>query len=162
MVQSLRMRSLLRSKFLGSGLGNRLRRNLDFRLAASRNSDQRAGSVAQAIVAYGADDESAQSHMFRCPDDEQRRIPRLSDQYRSGVAAGELDQPIRAWVDLVEYRRHAGAVTRINFVEGQVPLRHTVEAWAAHPEWPTQHMHCAQHQASTPGMIRSPTQSGTS
>ena len=53
-VQSLPMRSLLRSKLLGNGLGNRLRRNLDFRLAASRNSDQRAGSVAHAIVAYGA------------------------------------------------------------------------------------------------------------
>ena len=74
-------------------------------------------------MAYRACDEVSESHMFRRPDDEQRRIPGLSDQNGSGVAAGELDQPIRAWVDLVEYRRNAGAVTRINLVEGQVPFR---------------------------------------
>ena len=93
--------------------------------------------------------------MFRCPDDEQRRTPRLSDQDGSGVAEGELDQPIRAWVDLVAYRRNAAAVARLDFVEGQVPLRLTVEAWAAYAEWPTQRMHCAQHQARAAGMIRS-------
>ena len=98
-------------------------------------------------MAYRAYDEASESHVFRCPDHEQRRIRRLSDQDGSGVAAGELDQPIRAWVDLVEYRRNAGSVTRINFIERQVPLRLSVEAWAAHPEWPTQRMNCAQHQA---------------
>ena len=77
---------------------------------------------------YRACDEASESHRFRCPDDEQRRIPRLSDQDGSGVAEGELDQPIRAWVDLVEYRRNAAAVARLDFVEGQVPLRLTVEA----------------------------------
>jgi hypothetical protein len=112
-------------------------------LEGSRNGDKRADSVAEAIVAYRACDEASESHMFRRPDDEQRRIPGLSDQNGSGVAAGELDQPIRAWVDLVEYCHNAGAVTRINLVEGQVPFRLTVEVWAAHPEWPTQRMHCA-------------------
>ncbi len=68
-------------------------------------------------MAYRACDEASESHMFRRPDDEKRRIPGLSDQNGSGVAACELDQPIRAWVYLVEYRRNAGAVTRINVVE---------------------------------------------
>ena len=72
-------------------------------------------------MAYRADDESAKSHMFRGSDDEQRGIPRLSDQHGSGVAAGELDQPIRAWIDLVEYHRHAGAVTRINMSRCPAP-----------------------------------------
>ncbi len=108
-------------------------------------------------MAYRACDEASKSRMFRRPDDEKRRIPGLSDQNGSGVAAGELDQPIRAWVYLVEYRRNAGAATRINVVEGQVPLRLTVEVWAVHPERPTQRMHCAQHHARTAGMIRGPT-----
>jgi len=113
--------------------------------------------VAEAIVAYRACDEASESHMFRRPDDEQRRIPGLSDQNGSGVAAGELDQPIRAWVDVVEYRRNARAVTRINLVEGQVEFRLTVEVWAGHAVRPTERMHCAQHPPRTAGMIRCPT-----
>jgi hypothetical protein len=55
-----------------------------------------------------------------------------------------------ASVDLLEYRRNAGAVTRINFI--------TVEAWAAHTEWPTKRMHCAQHEALA---LEARTRSGT-
>src|SRR5215207_2237411 len=151
------MRSLLRSKLPLRCARNRLRRNLKNGLEGSRNGDKRAVSVAEAIVAYRACVEASESHMFRRPDDKQRRIPGLSGQNGSGVAAGELDQPIRAWVDLVEHRRNAGAVTRINLVEGQVPFRLNVELWAAHAVGPTQRMHCAQHHARTARMIRCPT-----
>jgi hypothetical protein len=58
-------------------------------LKGSGNGDKRARSVAEAIVAYRACDEASESHMFRRPDDEKRRIPGLSDQNGSGVAAGE-------------------------------------------------------------------------
>jgi hypothetical protein len=56
-------------------------------------------------VSNRACDEAAQSYMFRCPDDQQRRALRLSDQDGSGVAAGELEQPVRPGVCLIEKRQ---------------------------------------------------------
>lgn len=82
---------------------NCLRRSVGHGLKGIGNRNEWAGGVAQAVVSDRARDEATQSDMFWCPDDQQRRVLRLSDQDSSGVAAGKLDQPVRPGVvELVE------------------------------------------------------------
>ena len=87
-----------------------------------------------------AGDQPSESHVLWCADDEERGASGLPDQDGPGIALGELEEPVRARVDLVEHPGDARSIDVLDPFGGQVTrLRRVGDS-----ERPAEGMHRSQ------------------